>query len=200
MISHKHKFIFVHPNKCGGNSIEYFFQGYLEVDHRMLSEYQKEYPEEYKNYFKFGFVRNPYERLVSVYHGRTQGKLVTVDLELSKYSFSESVKLLEDGVMRYCVPLLASHLLGCKCEPIPCNRPWYLDEVQKIGLDFIGRCEHFQSDFNTICDKIGIPGQQLPHENASKHKHYTEYYDEETKQIVAEKYAKDIEYFGYRFG
>ena len=132
-------------------------------------------------YFRFAFVRNPWDRLVSTF---IQKKKINYGVYGSFSSFSEFILSLPKQKLWRCDK---HHRRQTDLFPLK-------------SIDFIGRFENFEQDFNIVCDKIGIPHQELPHKNKTKHKHYTEYYDDETKQIVAEKYAKDIEYFGYEFG
>ena len=65
--------------------------------------------------------------------------------------------------------------------------------------DYIGKIDTLQEDLNHVCDSIGIDPVQLIHKNASPHKHYSSYYDDETKDIVAKIFAKDIKHFGWIF-
>jgi len=189
MINDKHKFIFVHIIKTGGTSIERCFRA--KKVHAFSKIYKKQIgSQKWDNYFKFTFVRNPWDKMVSQYfyiQKKQEGryKLTFREFILAFKSCSESEYINKKGV-------------AIKFNPI--QLPWILDDDGNCLVDFIGRFENFQDDFNIVCDKIGITRQQLPHKNKSEHKHYTEYYDDETKQIVAEKYAKDIEYFGYKFG
>ena len=70
-------------------------------------------------------------------------------------------------------------------------------------MDFVGRFENRENDLQYISQKIGVNIDSNIHQRKIQmrnKKHYTEYYDDETRQIVAEKYAEDIEYFGYKFG
>ena len=73
MINHKHKFIFIHINKCGGTSIDKVFSGKFR-GHKKAFDYKKLNPKEFENYFKFTFVRNPWDRVVSFYHYQMKRK------------------------------------------------------------------------------------------------------------------------------
>jgi hypothetical protein len=77
---------------------------------------------------------------------------------------------------------------------------WITDEKGDIIVDFVGRFENLQADFDTVCDEINLERQDLHHENRSRHDDtYRSYYDDETKAIVEDCFKADIEYFGYEF-
>ena len=209
MIDHEHKFIFIHIPKTGGTSIEQFFKPDILPDvrnydcfygwdkkhkfwrqHATMQQINDLYEKDLTGYFKFGFVRNPWSRALSDFIWMTE-----VHTPFIKGSFVDYL-LLRNNFKRIMIKQRRKY----RMDHIIPQSDFLFDADGNLLVDFIGRFENLQEDFNTICDKIGIPRQKLPHKNKSKHKHYTEYYDDETRSIVAEKYAKDIEYFGYKFG
>ena len=130
-------------------------------------------------YFKFSFMRNPWERRVSQYkYAKKMVGITNADWanQIASMSFFEFITKRNDSQLN-----------------------WVSNKKNNVAVDFLGSGRNLQQEFNNICKKIGIPHIELPHINATKHKHYTEYYDDETRSIVANRFAKDIEYFGYEF-
>ncbi len=147
----------------------------------------------FENFFKFCIVRNPWDRLVSAYTYLSEGgsnKVETawINENISRFSnFREFVKqsLPKEEVLR------EQHF-----------RPQYTFVTNRKGeveMDFIGRLESLERDFDEISDKLGLEAQ-LPHVNPSKRSDYRSYYDDETAELAGQLYQKDIEMFGYRFG
>ena len=217
MISHKHKFLSIRIPKTGSTSVTTILKPYFDIEgedigsregntyyHHRTTKYMKSHFEKmewnFDDYFKFAFVRNPFEREVSsweyahkIVHMYEKYKETKSNLCPDKRVYNQKLQIVK---MKNFKTLCSRQFTDYDTYSM-----FYRDKhTEKNLLDFIGKFENLQEDFNTICDKIGIPQQHLPHKNKSKHKHYTEYYDDETKQIVAERYAKDIEYFGYKFG
>ena len=205
MISTSYKFIFSHIPKCAGTSI---LNTLREIDggttcedinkepHVSFERYMKQFPGEFDSFYKFCFVRNPFDRCVSLFHYRRKySKQTTVykhwpsTHEIENMSFKQMVlKHVKntDPNTQYLVP-------GCL------DGHWLSDHMLE-RVNHVGRFERLQHDFNIICDNIGIKRHQLPHDNKTTHKHYTEYYDDTTREIVEKLYKRDIDHFGYKFG
>lgn len=164
------------------------------------------------NYYVFSFVRNPFSRIVSRYLHLTyffKEREITQNLGLvlggwAERNFNDFFKVMnldkrEDNFtfsnfVRFAMKTHDDHWM------VQFELLKKYSNINVEDFNFIGKVEKLQQDFNTVCDKISIPRQQLPHTNKTQHKHYTEYYNDDTREIVATKYAKDIEYFDYTFG
>lgn len=177
MISHKHNFIFIHIPRTGGTSIEEFFGTHMWKDspdekHLSAKEAKKLYGEEiWNSYFKFSFVRNPWDRVVSLW--------------------KSSLYIQTPSVYRF--------LLLFKPRPHEYKLSSYVD-ILDLELDFIGKFENLQNDFEIVLDKLGIKKAVLPHlSKRVDSNHYSYQYNAETKAIVEHFYKRDIEKFSYFF-
>ena len=204
LVSHKYKFIYIKNKKVAGSSVESFFGKYC-IDPKKVYNYNdaisehidefgiigsrtagckksdkwihhKDAPsirndlgkEKFDEYLKFCVIRNPYDKMVSYYYWRK-----------SKLSFKEFVK--------------KNHNNNLEIHSIN----------GKSVCDYFIRYEYLEEDIKTLCKKLKIDScdiSLLPKHKSGirkSKKHWSEYYDDETKKIVYNKHKKEFELFGY---
>lgn len=214
LISSSHKFIFVHIYKTGGTSIRVALGGFADTPSRLLKyllamwprnlcsvpkhldeasrffpphvtalELERSLPDAiFHDYYKFAFIRNPWDLQVSLYHYMRQNP--------SKHPHNEEVSQLS-GFDEY-VEWRAEKGLVSQYD-------FLTNPNGDILVDFVGRYELLTNDFRKICSDIGI-NAALPHDNKSARKRdYRRYYSENSKSIVEQMHAADIQAFGYSF-
>jgi hypothetical protein len=67
------------------------------------------------------------------------------------------------------------------------------------NVNYIMRFETLGDDFRRVCAALDIPAKPLPKYNRSCREHYSSYYDDELRALVRERFALEIERFGYTF-
>jgi len=156
------------------------------IKHAILDE------DMWNNSFKFVFVRNPWDRLVSVwkfYKGcRRQKDYSTRFLESFSIFFEKVI------VNKKWIPPLGLHIHRPNFQHVLPQTNW-LDK----DIDFIGRFENLADDWKTICELIKMKYNVLKKTNTTKHLHYSTYYTPKMVDQTAFFYAEDIERFNYKF-
>ena len=191
----KHKVIFIHLIKTGGESVLKAFDCRQKrhcpvssvLDKEAFSEYGGQLnllegssnfnPSKYIgnlkqnwNNLRISFVRNPWARAVSEYH-------YNLEKGVERGSFTDMVNRLitsRNNVWKWSQVRWLSH-----------KGKLYADRIYKLESDI----EKFQTDFDV----------KMPHKNKSSHKPYREYYNNRTREIIAMVYRDDIKEFGYEF-
>jgi hypothetical protein len=213
LISYLNEFIFIHTYKTAGTSIHHALRRYafpnpfkryvnivtrrlanrLDLDipdpfykdrifptHIKAREIKSQLPPEvFDNFFKFAFVRNPWDWQVSLYFYMQQSP--------SHFQYDIVAPMTFDEYIEWRVT-----------EDRWFQKDFVVDENGRLLVDFVGKYEQLNQDFQQVCDTLGLDAA-LPHKQKSSHRDYRTYYNERTKHLVEEYFKEDIEFFGYTF-
>jgi len=207
LVSYKHKFIFIHVYKVAGTSVRAALRPYAEEPHflgKVLRKLNVQAPslikrlrvfphhakatevrrllgsETYDGFFKFAFVRNPWDWQVSLYH------FMLKDPKHPQHRLMCSFKDFDE------------YLEWRVTEDRQFQKDFVIDEKGDVIVDFIGRFETLEEDFGKVCERLNIDAR-LPHLNTSGHRDYRSYYNPRTIKMIEEHFRGDIEFFGYTF-
>ncbi len=182
--------IFIHIPKTAGSSVAQALFGGSR--HLPYFEYERINPRKFKRFFKFAFVRNPWDRLVSTYFFLKNGGVNEMDRRFAAENLAA-----HDNFAAFVEGWLNEKNIWSWIHFKP-QHYFICDANLRICVDFVGRTETIDADFRHVCRRLGIAAE-LQLTNRSDHRPYTEYYSDELRDRVAAVYANDIALFGYQF-
>ena len=211
IVSHRHRFIFFAVPRTGSHAVRAALEPFLGPEdwqqeelsrqvrnplpalrrmghgHVTLRQARPHLPEAvWRTYFKFAFVRNPYDRCVSA--------CAMLNKRNAGYAGNET------AVMKRTLTGLQGAVDAADFRKLVLLRPQaglLMDEEGRLGMDFIGRYELLQDSFAQVCRRIGIPERRLAVVNATGHRPWEDCYDIELRRLVTCFYRRDFEMLGY---
>jgi hypothetical protein len=211
MISHELQFIFIHIPKTSGNSLSLFLQKYLansiiqkdistgkdqgidvicektnkDIKHKKIAYYYKMYPNKTKQYFKFTIVRNPYDRILSLYFwwkSFLYKKQKIKNNQFKRDDFKRFLIFSDDFQYKYIM------------NPYENKHNFHIVHYENM-MEELKQLPVFQKK------EKDISFEKYPVLNASENskKRFQERYDKELQDLVYNKWKKDFELFGYSY-
>lgn len=217
LLSLKHNFLFVHIAKTGGTSVRAVLRGYRysglygplafvahKLDqisgHRIGAKFPRHakaiaakemLPQElYDGLYKFAFVRNPWDLQVSSFHHIRRERPHLMAGFQDDFTGFLRWKLDPERPYQYHID-----------TSIELQSDYVVDLHQRVIVDRIGHYEQLTSDFKAICQALGLESQALPHmrKATDRENDYRRYYTDDTAELVAHHFRRDIELFDYGF-
>lgn len=207
IMSYTKQFVFIHIDKTAGRSVKEALNKYCWHPHESIWNtilkrvgiryYSEEFydhlrahelqrylnPKVYGRMFKFAFSRNPWDWMLSSYTYFLKNE----NMHPHTY-YRNSIRSFRDFISWQVNTPMVYHT----------QSEYITDKEGKLIVDFIGRFERLNDDFQYICRQIGIE-ETLSHVNHSKESGYQNAYDSVCKDMIYKHYKRDIELFGYEF-
>jgi len=157
-------------------------------------EFAMKLPSNWSDKFRFAFVRNPFDRLVSAWQMfQKHPSAREIGFDGSRLTIAQVLRVVEDDS----IDIYDEGYWGkLRRHAMPMSHAHY--NIQDVG--FFGRFERLEQDWRSLCEILSMEYQPLGRfKSSGRCQHYSDFYDSKTREVAARIFAEDLEMFSYCF-
>ncbi|MCS3512896.1 sulfotransferase family protein [Pseudomonas grimontii] len=188
----RHQCVFIHVPKCAGSSVCSALLEGRWPGHLPYYWYEQQFPQHCERSFKFAFVRDPLERAYSAYTYLRGNPMGARDLQAQ--ALVSSFRDFDHFIAGWLHPDTLRRQLHFAPQT-----DFLVDHMGQMAMDFLGRQESLQQDFQHLCERLGVDSS-LPHLNVSlgrRNEPVRDFCNSRTRRLVRRAYQRDYEVLGY---